>query len=441
MALAVLAGSGLIMWRVRGVLHWSRSLRGELNHLRLSAEKALPEDQRALTIIHHRCQTILGSSAVTLYDPRELQELVRSIAACYHPQSEKPELKISVGSILRCLEGSLTHMQRILTRPGFKRLQTVTIRQFLRARKIAHSPVFRWYAWYQARVKPIRWIRWLLFPDPLAMVVYLSYQYTLLSLMRCLTADVTLFIGRLAMEGFGDVSMDPHGSPASLEPTLEALESQPLEEACLDDPKIAAIREKVAGLTVFLNTPPTFSDWLKGIAHAAEIISARYFPDADTPWQEAALGPILNRSCAWVATLAKGDRSPLIRPLYRTRLETLYRAQALSAALLPDKMRSLLGKAIKTYSVLKWPLKIYRWTRRRSALPVAIETGWFLARRASLAHLYGKGFDKACQELENVYAQSKAFGVSGSSTAACQDKPDHQHPPQTPTQEETNNER
>jgi hypothetical protein len=55
---------------------------------------------------------------------------------------------------------------------------------------------------------------------------------------------------------------------------------------------------------------------------------------------------------------------------------------------------------------MKWPLKVYRWARKRSPWGIAVEVGWQATKKATLAHLYGKTFDRACRELDTVYRMS-----------------------------------
>jgi hypothetical protein len=145
------------------------------------------------------------------------------------------------------------------------------------------------------------------------------------------------------------------------------------------------------------------------IYEAADIISRRHFPDARFPLEEAALGPLLERTCSWIGTLGEGERIGPLRHLYRMRLDTLYRAKSLSHTLLPKPAQKFVQKTLRTYGWLKWPLKTYRWAKRSSPWRFALALGWQAAKKAAVAYLYGRTFDKACQELERVYSQSRTM--------------------------------
>ena len=111
---------------------------------------------------------------------------------------------------------------------------------------------------------------------------------------------------------------------------------------------------------------------------------------------------MLDKSRLWIDTLNRGDRYLITRQIYRLKLETVIRAKDIPANI-PDAIKSIIGKSYFAYGWLKWPMRVYRWAKRRSPWTVAVAVGWHAAKKASLAYLYGRAFDQACRGLESVY--------------------------------------
>jgi hypothetical protein len=173
------------------------------------------------------------------------------------------------------------------------------------------------------------------------------------------------------------------------------------------DPQIKEIRNRFVGFPSMMTSNPTFIEWKNAVHEAAGYISKKYFPESDSPLEEAALGPLLENARSWIATFGKGKEFPVLRRFYKTRLDTLYRVKSLSDIILPKPLRIFADKALKTYAWLKWPMKVYRSAKKGSPWKIAIEVGWTVSKKASLVYIYGKTFDKACKELERVYYQSR----------------------------------
>jgi hypothetical protein len=247
-----------------------------------------------------------------------------------------------------------------------------------------------------------------LFPDPFVWLAYLSHQLTLVVLSKFLLVDIYLFIGKLAMEAYDNPQAPVRvKTDHDLEATLRDLESVGTSEASEGDYQIKEIRTRLIGLFSMLTSTPTPGDWKKAVAQALTVIAQRHFPESDFPMQEAAFGPLLERTRSLLASLGRGKEFPVVHRLYHVRLDTLYGVKNLADTMLPTQVRYLAQKIRKSYGWLKWPLKVYRWTRRSSPLVIALDVGWILTQKASLAYLYGKTFDRACEELEIVYSQSK----------------------------------
>jgi hypothetical protein len=411
-ALTVLCATSIIIWRASGVLSWKRSLKGELKDLKKDAEQATESRREAIGVIERRCEEVLNSFSPTIGQICDISQYVISIAACYHPHTDRPELQITIGHFLRSLEKSLDRFERILRRQGFKRLQSVNIRKINSAHRrflqLSGSPHFRWYLRHRRKLHQFSKIRFLLFPDPFTWLVFLSQRLTLLMVTKYLLLDLYLFLGRLALEAYDDQSnFIQEEDRAELEKILEELDSLPDREGLPVDPQIVAIRNRLVGLTSMAISTPTIGKWKSAVSEVAGIISRKHFPESDFPMEEAALGPLLERTYSWIAALRKGGQIRPVSHLYRIRLDTLYRAKNLSDTLLPKSIQNLVLKTLKTYGWLKWPLKSYRWSKKGSPWTIALTLGWVAAKKTIAVYVYGKTFDKACKELEHVYSQSR----------------------------------
>ena len=172
------------------------------------------------------------------------------------------------------------------------------------------------------------------------------------------------------------------------------------------DPQISAIRRQLVGFNALITTNPTPKTWSAAAVEAAEIIAKKYFPNAPKPIEEARLGPLLDQVRLWIDTLSRGDQYLITRQLYRLKLETVYQAKDFPTRI-PSSVKSIIGKSYFAYGWLKWPMRVYRWAKRRSPWTVAMTIGWHAAKKASLAYLYGRAFDQACRGLESVYRESR----------------------------------
>jgi hypothetical protein len=240
-------------------------------------------------------------------------------------------------------------------------------------------------------------------------LAFLSNRMTVLILVKYLLVDLYLYFGRLSLEAFETPQAieNEEDIKKDLEDTLKEMESLEDVQSAENDPQITAIRSRLVGLSSIVMTDPSLDAWKDAVHEAAEVIARRYFPEAERPLGEAAVGPILDRSMAWLTTLSKGDEYLITRRFYRLRLGTLFYARNISGQLLPGLLSRFIKKTYLAYGWAKWPLTVYRWARKRSPWAVAIEIGWQAAKKASLAHLYGKSFDRVCQEMAFIYRESR----------------------------------
>jgi hypothetical protein len=229
--------------------------------------------------------------------------------------------------------------------------------------------------------------------------------------MKNLLVDITLFVGKLALDAFdgkseGPVEEDRH----SLEEALEDLSHVEIAAAMANDPEIAAIRQKLVGFSTIMLSNPTWQDWKSAVGEAAEVLAQRHFPHSDRPLEEAAIGPLLYRTRSLLSTLGKGNNIFLVRSVYQTRLETLLQAKDLSALVLTPAVRGIVRTSFAAYGWLKWPLKIYRRVKRFSLPGIAADIGWMVGKKSALALICGRTFDQTCRELDWVYRASATPG-------------------------------
>jgi len=413
-AFILLCTTALILWRVRGILSWKQSLKAELKELAKAAEAAPSPRKEAILLVENRCTAIFRSASPELIEIKGIADFVVSVATCFHPQSERPELQVTVGRFLRTLEKSLERFDCILKRPGFKRLNAVSIRNIRAAHRryvqISSSPAYQWFFRHQKSIRNIFRFRLVVFPDPFTWLAFLSNHLTLLVLIKYLMADLYLFFGKLALEAYDD--NDPiiqEEAQDELENTLKELDAAEDKPEPCADPEICEIRKRLAGFTAIMKSGLSFEDWKKAVYDAAMIISKKYFPESETPIEEAVVGPLLERTRAWTGIFTKGEDFPFIRRFYKMRLDTLFRAKNFSDNLIPKSVRDFSEKVLKTYGWAKWPLKIYQMLKNVSAWRIATEAGWMAAKKSGLAYIYGKVFDKTCKELETVYRDSRVL--------------------------------
>lgn len=149
-------------------------------------------------------------------------------------------------------------------------------------------------------------------PDPFSWLVYLSNRLTMLTLTRCLLVDVYLFVGRLAIQTYNEEAEE--GSIPSelgeMEKTVEDFDSLEPSEPDVTDIQILEIRNRLVGFPSMLISSPGLEDWKKAVGRAANLIAVKYFPEAEHPLEEAAIGPLLTRSQAWINPCAGPKKCP-----------------------------------------------------------------------------------------------------------------------------------
>jgi hypothetical protein len=367
--------------------------------------------RNGIRVIQDRCDEILCSLSPRLGDLDQLRDYVRAIAACFFPDAQRPELQVSLGYLIQCLNDSLGRFDRILQRPELNRLKSMnlkTIRSLYRwSAGVMQHPSVKWYAEHRVLIQRISRIRFLFFIDPFSWIFLLSRKVVALLLVRTLVLDITVYVGKVALNAY---DQDQHRSEeedvAILEETLEDLSHMQTPPAMETDPVLHEIRQELVGFSTVMLSDPTWEQWKVAVRKAVDHIARNYFPDSDTPVEEAAIGPLLYRTRSWLDTLVKGETIAIVRYAYRTRLETLFQARDVSDLILTPTVRRTMRIALGTYGWLKWPLFIYRRAKRFSLPRMAVDLGWFVGKKTILVFIHGRTFDQVCRELDWVYRMS-----------------------------------
>lgn len=401
-------------WRILG---WRRSLVKELGELEQEAAVATGLQRQALEAVLAQCHRIWRTPLPRLEELTDLPGYIRHLARFYNPAGERPELRITMGRLLAAAGQSAERLELILDRPGFQALRRVRIRHlrhyYLWYRRLSRYRPVRWLGRHRRVVVRISRLRLLILPDPFSWLFFLSGRLTTLVLTRCLLLDVYLFSGRLAVQVFDlERSEFAYGlNKDELEKALSDLESLGALEPRPTDPRLLQIRRRLVGFSATVLSTPGLKAWKQAVREAAEVTARKHFPTAERPLEEAALGPLLERSRMWLKSLADAERLPLVKRLYRIPFQSLYSLRALPQGLPFGELQSLAKNSWGLYRMTKWPVRLYRWVRRTSGARVAIDVGWLVARKTLANFICRYSFDIACRELEMLYSQSR--GLAG----------------------------
>lgn len=411
--------TGIVLWRVRGLLNWNRSQKRELAELQKIRDRSDGVQRQALDEILSRCSAIRHSTRLDAGSLAELPAFCRSIAACYHPDEPHPELCVSIGHLLLAAHQLADRLEVLLKVPGFEHIGRLRVRQVRR--------IYQWYSdfsaspmisWILARWQALRTVRHALrfiMPDPLTWIAYLSQRLTILMAMRCLLIDLFVYTGKLAMEAYGldeeDPSMDTVGQTS--DSVMDAYEDA-LEAATPDlAPDLDRLRVDLTGLPARLWRPPDMLEWWQAVKQAAHIIAAGHFPQAEAPLEEATCRVLLDRCRHWLQAMSDARRMPVVRPLYRISLRRLHQIKMVTESDLLRSTGKVAGGMLSIWRWARWPIKVFRWARRRSPAGIALDLGSTMALKATHNYLARYGYDSACRELDTVYRLSAVEGNSG----------------------------
>ena len=412
-ALLLSAVGVVAIWRVRGILHWKGSLRDEFKGLQKAAGESQGVRRRALEVVIESCNRIWRATSLDPWELLHLGTYIRSIACCYNPEAKKPELRVSTGSFLNAARAFADRLELILRRPGFERLQKVRIRHirqsFVWYQRVCQYRIVRYLYRYRNMMRNVYRLRLIILPDPFSWLAYFSNRLTMLILTRCLLMDVYLFVGKMAVDTYDEAAgEDTVLHPVDeIEKALEALDAVKPSEPYQRDPRIRDIRNRLVGINNFLFSTSGFRDWKTAVQESAEVIAANYFPAAERPLEEAAIGPLLHCCQDWIRTLSETEKIPIVKQLHRVRLESLYTIKSITEFAFSSQALIIAKRTRDMYRWMKWPLRIYRWIKKTSPLKITIDAGWILARKGFVNFALRYTFDTACRELDAVYRQSR----------------------------------
>jgi hypothetical protein len=407
----------IAVWRVRGIFAWNRSLRHEFRSVERQAEGAPESRKKAVAVVVERCRKVWRSRLPQFSELADLPDYVRAIARSYHPEGERPELRITTGRLLEAARESAHRLDLILQRRGFQTLRRVRIRHLRQSYawydRVSQYRVVGWLNRYQKVIRKILRLRLYILPDPFSWLFYLSRRLTMLTFTRYLLVDIYLFVGVLTVEAYSQERGDAEfpSEPWELEQSLEDLNDLKDPDASSSDPQVRGIRSRLAGGPGSLFFPPGIEEWKSAIKDAAELIARRYFPNSDRPLEEAALGPLLERCRFWITSICDTEKLPIVNRLHRIRLETLNNLRVLTGPGAGNQAASTVARIWNWYRMSKWPSSIGRWLCEGSAGGFAMKLGWMVVKGSVVNFLCRYTFDRACRELDLVYRESSRNGA------------------------------
>jgi hypothetical protein len=418
-ALLIALATLTLVWRLRGLLQWKRSLKHEFKGLKDELYTAEPCRQQAILVVLDRCQEIWQAGFPEINELSGFAGYLRDIAAAFHPDQEKPELCVTAGSLIRASHNAVDRLQDILLRPGFSRFQNIRIRHIRKAwnwyDRIRRFRAVQAYIRYRQWINRTNVLRLILLPDPFSWLIYLSNQLTILSLTRFFLMDIYLFAGKQAILAYDHETWHeaiPQDT-GEIEQDLSDLAELAEPEFRLPDPRIQEIRNRLVGVNTLIFSSG-YLEWKSGIQDALRAIAGTYFPESPAPAEEAMLGPILTRCKFWLQSVSNTEKLLIFRHLHRIELKHLYRVKTAAEHPLFRQAGFFAKKSLNIYKWMQWPLLIYRLIKKTTPAGVAASMGWVLVRKGTVNYLSRRAFDLTIQEMETVYRLSqKAEGEGG----------------------------
>jgi len=412
-ALLIALATMTVVWRLRGLLQWKRSLNHEFKGIQDELSSAGPCRQQAIQTVLDRCQGIWQAGFPEINELSGLAGYLRDIAAAFHPDQEKPELCVTAGSLIRASHSAVDRLQDILRRPGFSRFQNIRIRHLHKAwtwyDRIRRYRAVQVYIRYRRWINRTNVLRLILLPDPFSWVIYLSNQLTILSLTRFFLMDIYLFAGKQAILAYDHESSKeaiPQGT-GEIEQDLSDLAELIEPEFRLQDPRIQEIRNRLVGVNTLILSSPGYTEWKTGFGDALRAIAGTYFPESPAPVEEARLGPILIRCQFWLKSVSATEKLPIFSRLHRIELRYLFSVKTAAEHPLLRQAGAFAKKSLIIYKWMQWPLLIYRLIKKATPAGMAAGMGWMLVRKGTVNYLSRRAFDLTLQEMETVYRLSQ----------------------------------
>ena len=412
-ALILAVISIFIIIQLRGIFNWKSSIKKQLTQLKNEAKNASPRKQDAILIVLNKCNQIKRSFFLDIKEISNIPYLIKSIASCYHPQCENPELQITTGTFLQATKEITDHIELILNRKAFKRIKNVRVKHIIKiynwGRRLTKNPIFKKYLKFRSYIDNFLLLRIIIFFDPIYLIIFILNQVTILNITTCLLMDIYIFVGRLTINCY-DEDNEIISSNIELEETLKDLNSLETlldneKNNFIDDPDIKAIRNECFGLSAILTSSISFQAWKKAILESLELIAQKHFPDSDKPIEEVALGPLFERGSVWIKSIHDTKDLPIITKLHDIKIEHIYDVKSITETL-PPTIKNFIVSSIKIYKQLNWPLTIIRWIKRASPTGIAVELALSLSQKSILYFVSTWTFDTACKEIYIIYGLS-----------------------------------
>ncbi len=418
-ALLIALATLTVVWRLRGLLQWKRSLKHEFKDLKGELHSAEPCRQKAIQVVLDRCKRIWRAGFPEINEISGLAEYMRDIAAAFHPDQEKPELCVTSGSMIRASHSAVERLQDILRRPGFSRFRNIRVRHIRTAwnwyDRISRYRVVQAYIRYRRWTNRANVLRLILLPDPFSWLIYLSNQLTILSLTRFFLMDIYLFAGKQAILAYDHESRHEaiHQDEVEIEQDLSDLANLTEPEHRQPDPRIQEIRNRLVGANTIIFSSPGYAEWKSGFEDALRVIAETYFPESTAPVEEARLGQILVRCQFWLQSVCDTENLPIFNRLHRIELRYLYSIKAVTEHPLFRQAGTFAKKSWNVYKCMQWPLLIYRLIKKTTPAGIATSMGWMLVRKGTVNYLSRIALDLTLQEMETVYRLSQEEGGQG----------------------------
>jgi hypothetical protein len=377
---------------LKNIFLWRKALRNDLSNLMKNREDRHPQARKAMGLVADKCRIVLATRVSSDDLSKEIPVWLRSIAGCFHLDSLNPELQATPARIIRCLDLSMGQYDRILTRPGFSSVSRLSIKDIRSASSLVRSKI-------RSTNQKI----------PLHKALFHAIRnFRSLCLMKYLVADLLLYLGCLAVDIYDERSPDfVKGDSAVIEETLREISGLKPDEPVSYPEEILRIRNSLVGMPGILVKEPTPGALGLALVKTAETIAAGYFPQTHNPLWEAKIGPLTSRCRVFLSSIGKAGDYPMQGKVLSIRLSTLLQAKSIGQAFIPKKIQGILEKTLDTYGWLKWPLRVYLMTSQGVFWKFAADAGWFAGRKALLVVFFGRCFDKAVEEIDQVYRLSK----------------------------------
>jgi len=397
-------------WRLRDVIRRYRSVRAELDSLCRRRDASAGHRRAAFDIVIDRCTRIYRDPFPKFGSLAGLEELVREVARCYHPDLARPELAVRCGRLLRAARSMSWRTEALLKSPGFGRLYGLRLRTiryvYSRVRRLQRSAVLRAAMRVSGKSTWLLRSRLLVFPDPFSWLAFLSQRLVVMSLLRCVLTDLYLAAGSLAVECYDDEEFEDGCEEAA--PGVPGFGRFLRSDHEFPDPRIRDIRRSLPGVRDPFSPGKWGLRWRRAVERAALVFASDQFPSSSDPLEEATFGAMVERMSAWLLAFSELERKPMMGTVMGVRLEKILGLRDVAAGDVAAAAGRVFRSCRGIYGGIRVPVTAARWISRGSPGRVALEAGWTLAGRIVASYCLKYGFDLACRELDVLYRKSRS---------------------------------